>query len=109
MFGTVALQLDGIPLDLATARQESYPAPAENPVVQPGTLTADLVRRDFTINAMAFDLVTGELIDHHHGLEDLASGQLRFMNAGSVKDDPTRVIRAARVEHDRVSSRGGQR
>jgi poly(A) polymerase len=96
MFGTVALRLDGIPLDLATARQESYPAPAENPVVQPGTLTADLVRRDFTINAMAFDLVTGELIDHHNGLDDLASGQLRLMHAGSVKDDPTRAIRAAR-------------
>ena len=95
-FGTVALQLDGIPLDLATARQESYHTPAENPVVQPGTLTADLVRRDFTINAMAFDLMAGELIDHHHGLEDLASGQLRFLHAGSVQDDPTRVIRAAR-------------
>ena len=95
-FGTVALQLDGIPLDLATARQESYPAPAENPVVQAGSLTADLVRRDFTINAMAFDLVAGELIDQHHGLEDLASGQLRFIHSGSVRDDPTRVIRAAR-------------
>ena len=95
-FGTVALQLDGIPLDLATARQESYPAPAENPVVQPGPLTADLVRRDFTINAMAFDLVAGELIDLHHGMDDLASGQLRFLHACSVQDDPTRVIRAAR-------------
>ena len=95
-FGTVALQLDGIPLDLATARQESYHTPAENPVVQPGTLTADLVRRDFTINAMAFDLLTGELIDYHHGLEDMASGLLRFLHASSVQDDPTRVIRAAR-------------
>ena len=56
-FGTVALQLDGIPLDLATARQERYPAPAENPVVQSGTLIADLVRRDFTINAMVLGLV----------------------------------------------------
>ena len=95
-FGTVALQLDGIPLDLATARQESYPSPAENPVVQAGTLIADLVRRDFTINAMAFDLVAGELIDHHNGLEDLALGQLRFLHGCSVQDDPTRVIRAAR-------------
>ena len=95
-FGTVALQLDGIPLDLATARQESYPAPAENPVVQAGSLTADLVRRVFTINAMAFVLVAGVLIDQHHGLEDLASGQLRFIHSGSVRDDPTRVIRAAR-------------
>ena len=89
----MTLQLDGIPLDLATAR--GRPRTSRNPVVQAGSLTADLVRRDFTINA-AFDLVTGELIDHHHGFEDLASGQLRFMHAGSVQDDPTRVIRAAR-------------
>ena len=95
-FGTVAFQLDGIPLDLATARQEHYPAPAENPVVREGTLQADLARRDFTINAMALDLVAGELIDLHHGQDDLASGQLRFLHAGSVQDDPTRVIRAAR-------------
>ena len=95
-FGTVAFQLDGIPLDLATARQEHYPAPAENPVVRAGTLDADLARRDFTINAMALDLVAGELIDLHHGQEDLASGQIRFLHAGSVQDDPTRVIRAAR-------------
>ena len=95
-FGTVAFQLDGIPLDLATARQEHYPAPAENPVVRAGTLDADLARRDFTINAMALDLVAGELIDLHHGQEDLALGQIRFLHAGSVQDDPTRVIRAAR-------------
>ena len=95
-FGTVALQLDGIPLDFAMARQESYPAPAHNPVVQRGTLFADLVRRDFTINAMALDLVAWELIDPHQGQADLAAGQLRFLHEGSVKDDPTRVIRAAR-------------
>ena len=95
-FGTVAFQLDGLPLDLATARQEHYPAPAQNPVVQAGTLQADLARRDFTVNAMALDLVAGELIDLHHGSEDLESGELRFLHAGSVQDDPTRVIRAAR-------------
>ena len=95
-FGTVSLQMDGIPLDLATARHEHYPAPAENPVVRACTLQADLARRDFTINAMALDLVAGELIDLHHGQEDLAAGQLRFLHSGSVQDDPTRVIRAAR-------------
>ena len=95
-FGTVAFQLDGISLDLATARQEYYPAPAENPIVRAGTLQADLARRDFTINAMALDLVTDELIDLHHGQEDLKSSRLRFLHAGSVQEDPTRVIRAAR-------------
>ncbi len=95
-YGTLSLQLDGIPLDLATARREFYPAPAENPVVTAGTLEADLARRDFTINAIAFDLVSGELIDLHHGQEDLGSGQLSFLHDVSVQDDPTRVIRAAR-------------
>ena len=95
-FGTVALQLDGILLDLASARKEHYPAPAENPVVRAGTLQAVLARRDFSINAMAFDLLSGVLFDLHHGQEDLASGQLRFLHSGSVYDDPTRVIRAAR-------------
>ena len=95
-FGTVAFQLDGIPLDLATAREEEYPAPAENPMVRRGTLQADLARRDFTINALALDLVAGELIDLHHGLEDLVAAQLRFLHSRSVQDDPPRVIRAAR-------------
>ena len=95
-FGTVAFQLDGIPLDLATAREEEYPAPAENPLVRRGTLQVDLARRDFTINALALDLVAGELIDLHHGLEDLVAAQLRFLHSRSVQDDPTRVIRAAR-------------
>ena len=95
-FATVALKLDGIPLDLAMARQETYPAPAENPVVRAGTLQADLARRDFTINAMALDLLSGELIDLHHGEKDLESGQLRLLHGSSVQDDPTRVIRAAR-------------
>ena len=95
-FGTVALELDGRPLDLAMARQEVYPLPAENPQVKPGSLLDDLSRRDFTINAMALDLLSGELIDPHHGQLDLAAGQLVFLHEGSVGDDPTRVIRAAR-------------
>ena len=95
-FGTVALELDGRPLDLAMARQEVYPFPAENPQVRPGSLLEDLSRRDFTINAMALDLLSGELVDPHQGQRDLAAGRLVFLHGGSVGDDPTRVIRAAR-------------
>ena len=71
-FGTVALKLDGVALDFAMARRESYPMPAENPLVQPGSLGSDLVRRDFTINAIAQDLLSGQLIDPHRGQQDLA-------------------------------------
>lgn len=95
-FGTVTLELDGRSLDLAMARQEVYPIPAENPQVKPGSLLGDLSRRDFTINAMAMDLLSGELIDPHQGQRDLAAGRLVFLHEGSVGDDPTRVIRAAR-------------
>lgn len=95
-FGTVALTLDGQSLDLATARAEIYPAPGLNPEVRPGTLLADLVRRDFTINAMAWDLMSGELIDPHGGRQHLDSKQLVFLHQRSVSDDPTRLIRAAR-------------
>jgi len=95
-FGTVALTLDGMAVDLATARAEVYPAPADNPVVRPGTLETDLLRRDFTINAMALDLLSGELIDRHSGCTHLAERHLVFLHEGSVSDDPTRLIRAAR-------------
>ena len=70
--------------------------PAENPVVEPGSLDSDLVRRDFTINAMAQDLLFGQFIDPHRGQQDLADGRLVFLHDESVSDDPTRVIRACR-------------
>ena len=95
-FGTVALQLDGVALDFAMARRETYPMPGENPVVEPGSLDSDLVRRDFTINAMAQDLMSGQLIDPHRGQQDLADRCLVFLHDESVSDDPTRVIRASR-------------
>ena len=95
-FGTVALQLDGVALDFAMARRETYPMPGENPVVEPGSLDSDLVRRDFTINAMAQELMSGQLIDPHRGQQDLADRCLVFLHDESVSDDPTRVIRASR-------------
>ena len=95
-FGTVSLQLDGVALDFAMARRETYPMPGENPVVEPGSLDSDLVRRDFTINAMAQDLLSGQLIDPHRGQQDLADRCLVFLHDESVSDDPTRVIRASR-------------
>ena len=95
-FGTVALQFDGVALDFAMARQETYPMPGENPLVEPGSLDSDLVRRDFTINAMAQDLMSGQLIDPHRGQQDLADRCLVFLHDESVSDDPTRVIRACR-------------
>ena len=55
-FDTAELMLDGVLIDLAGAREERYPLPGENPIVQPGPLEEDLARRDFTANAMALVL-----------------------------------------------------
>jgi len=107
-YGTVELELQ-LPqefggswlVDLASARREVYPSPANNPVVSPGTLEQDLARRDVTVNAMALELEPGgaaqvRLLDPHGGQADLALRQLRFLHANSLRDDPTRMVRAAR-------------
>jgi poly(A) polymerase len=99
-YGTVAveLRLDGqtVLLDVATARRETYPQPGENPKVVPGVLADDLARRDFSINAIALDLASGELLDPHGGQEDLRRRQLRLLHPHSLRDDPSRLVRGAR-------------
>jgi poly(A) polymerase len=99
-FGTVELEvvIAGQPvlLDVASARAETYPVPAENPRVTLGGLADDLARRDFSINAMALDLASGELLDPHGGQLDLQQRRLRLLHAASIRDDPTRLVRGAR-------------
>jgi poly(A) polymerase len=99
-FGTVELELEGVWLDLATARSESYPAPGENPLVSYGSLEKDLARRDFSINAMALVLnpegAAWTLLDPFGGARDLEQRQLRLLHGRSLEDDPTRILRASR-------------
>jgi poly(A) polymerase len=99
-YGTVELELNlagqQVLLDVASARCEIYPVPAENPLVSFGCLADDLARRDFSINAMALELTSGTLLDPHGGQSDLERRQLRFLHGGSVRDDPTRLVRGAR-------------
>lgn len=96
-FGTATVDLDGLAVDLATARSETYPRPGALPEVRAGTLADDLARRDFTVNAMAAPLSgEGALTDPHGGLADLEAGLLRVLHDGSFTDDPTRALRAAR-------------
>lgn len=99
-YGTVEveLRLQGEPwlLDVASARRETYPCPAENPSVSLGELADDLARRDFSINAIALDLASGELLDPHGGQADLQQRQLRLLHGASLHDDPTRLVRGAR-------------
>jgi tRNA nucleotidyltransferase (CCA-adding enzyme) len=104
-FQTAALQwqqdpiLDGLGIDLATARTEFYPYPAANPEVAASSIQQDLYRRDFTINALALRLTPphmGELLDLFGGWEDLQRRQLRVLHAHSFIDDPTRIYRGVR-------------
>jgi tRNA nucleotidyltransferase (CCA-adding enzyme) len=96
-FATATVLVDGLEVDLAATRSETYPRPGALPEVRSASLAADLARRDFTVNGMAVPLGGDpELIDPHGGLGDLQRGQLRILHPGSFVDDPTRALRAAR-------------
>ncbi|MFH1339132.1 MAG: hypothetical protein ABIH40_04765 [Candidatus Omnitrophota bacterium] len=101
-FGTATIAAPGkIKIDIATARSEKYPHPASLPVVSPGEVRQDLARRDFTINALAIDLLPGNfgrLVDYYHGAGDLRAKVIRVLHDLSFIDDPTRIIRAVRFE-----------
>lgn len=101
-FGTATVHLkNGWRVDFATARREEYPTAGALPVVQPGFISDDLFRRDFTINAMAIRLNKdrfGELVDEFGGLKDLKNKKIRILHDQSFKDDPTRILRAVRFE-----------
>ncbi len=101
-FGTATLTLcNCLKVDIATARKEKYPFSACLPVVTAGSLKEDLIRRDFTINAMAASLVESDeqkLIDPFGGKDDLAAGRIRILHDCSFKDDPTRILRAIRFQ-----------
>lgn len=99
------VRLGSLSIDLATARTESYPYPAANPIVAASSIREDLYRRDFTINAMALRLTsdrstsasqTGILLDLYGGLADLQAKQLRVLHPESFIEDPTRIFRGAR-------------
>ncbi|KUO50507.1 MAG: hypothetical protein APF76_07590 [Desulfitibacter sp. BRH_c19] len=101
-FGTAKWKLiNGVKIDLVTARREYYDYPAALPIVERSSLKEDLYRRDFTINAMAIklnNLKYGVLIDHFHGYKDLQQGKIRILYNLSFVEDPTRILRAVRFE-----------
>jgi tRNA nucleotidyltransferase/poly(A) polymerase len=97
-FLTYKVTAVGLPdIDIATARKERYRKPGALPTVTAGRLKDDLLRRDFSINAIAFDILTGELHDPTGGEQDLDAGQVRVLHDASFLDDPTRIFRAVRL------------
>lgn len=99
LFGTAKVALSGAEVDVAGARQEKYQQPGALPTVEPETISEDLGRRDFTVNAMAVALSGDEIglvLDPHGGQADLDSRLLRVLHDISFQDDATRMLRGVR-------------
>ncbi len=91
----------GVRIDVATAREERYREPGALPEVRPASLSQDLLRRDFSVNAMALALSPagfGDLLDPLRGASDLARRRLRTLHPLSFVEDPTRIFRAVRYQ-----------
>jgi poly(A) polymerase len=103
-FGTVGLVFrlpndDMVNVEITTYRAEHYPDDTRKPAVEWGeTLEDDLSRRDFTVNAMAADPLTGEIIDPYGGQADLAMAIIRAVGdpEARFREDPLRLLRGAR-------------
>jgi poly(A) polymerase len=98
-FGTIACQIGNDTFEITTYRSDVYDGASRKPEVAFGTsLEADLLRRDFTMNAMALTLPGLRLVDPCNGLDDLLSLTLKTPIAPEVSfgDDPLRMMRAAR-------------
>jgi tRNA nucleotidyltransferase (CCA-adding enzyme) len=88
-------------IDFVSARAEFYEAPTMLPTVETGNIKLDLHRRDFTINTLAIRLDPhrfGQLLDFYEGERDLHAGVIRVLHSLSFIDDPTRILRAVRLE-----------
>ena len=88
-------------IDFVTARSEFYQEPSALPQVERGSIKLDLHRRDFTVNTLAARLDgahLGELLDFYGGRRDLELGLIRVLHSLSFVDDPTRILRAIRLE-----------
>ena len=98
-FGTVGAEVEGIRMEITTFRTERYEPGSRHPeVVFESEISADLSRRDFTINAMAIELPGKSLIDPFGGLADLEAKLIRTPASpeASFTDDPLRMLRAFR-------------
>ncbi len=97
-FGTVKTEISGVNIDFASTRIEEYPKSGCLPhVTKIGCdIKDDLIRRDFTINAIAARILPSldyEIIDIFNGCNDISKGVLKVLHKNSYIDDPTRILR----------------
>jgi len=98
-FGTIGARVLGEKVEITTYRADSYDGETRKPTVEFGdTLEGDLIRRDFTVNAMALRLPQQVLVDPSGGMDDLLAERLTTPGLASVSfgDDPLRMLRGAR-------------
>jgi poly(A) polymerase len=98
-FGTIAAQIGDDKIEITTYRADSYDPESRKPTVSFGdNLEDDLIRRDFTVNAMALRLPSKTFVDPHQGLRDLMDKVLKTPSKPEISfsDDPLRMMRAAR-------------
>ncbi len=98
-FITATLNWNNFSCDIVTARSETYSTEGALPIIKPASIELDLLRRDFSINAIACSINQndfGTVIDPVNGIEDINNKLIRILHPKSFLDDPTRIIRALR-------------
>ena len=98
-FGTIETTVEDYSIHITTYREDKYNKDSRKPEIKTsGELETDLSRRDFTVNAIAYDINNSEIIDPHGGLKDLSEGLIRTPDTADISfsDDPLRMLRACR-------------
>ena len=96
IYNTVELIINDLKIDIASARKEIYESPGLNPTLQNTNIKEDLKRRDFSINAIAFEISMKEIYDSFEGILHIKRKELHLLHENSIEDDPSRLIRCAR-------------
>ena len=98
-FGTIETTVEDYSIHITTYREDKYNKDSRKPEIKTsGELETDLSRRDFTVNAISYDINNNEIIDPYGGLKDLSEGLIRTPDTADISfsDDPLRMLRACR-------------